>query len=150
MDVASVSHKQVRHSYSYYMITYLYFWCSRWIVTPTVIDTTDPQIESIVTWQMLLRAFIRSFRGQLVDPEFEHSQRNTVLANSLYCTWNELVTFLHATLVNWELFLNGFWKILQYWITLVFFQCFGLVYTACTCIHNLENNWPVYTTRSFN
>ena len=75
MDVAGVSHKQVRHSYSYYMITYLYFWCSRWIVTHTVIDTTCTQIESIVTWQMLLGAFIRSFWGQLVDPEFEHSQQ---------------------------------------------------------------------------
>ena len=43
MDVAGVSHKQVRHSYSYYMITYLYFWCSRWIMTHTVIDTTCTQ-----------------------------------------------------------------------------------------------------------
>ena len=36
---------------------------------------------------LLLRALLfRSCWSQLVDPEFEHLQQTTVLANSLYCT----------------------------------------------------------------
>ena len=35
---------------------------------------------------LLLRALFRSCWSQLVDPEFEHLQQNTVLASSLHCT----------------------------------------------------------------
>ena len=63
---------------------------------------------------LLLRApLFRSCWSQLVDPEFEHLQQNTVLASCLHCTWSELVTFLYVTQCALGIlgFLERFWSI---------------------------------------
>ena len=146
MDVAGVSHRHARHSYSYYMITYLYFWCSRWIVTHTVIDTTGTQNWKYSDLTNATRSFysffLESTSGSRVwTLTAKHCSGKQSI---LYLKWASDFSSCDSCVL--ELFLNGFWKILQYWITLVFLQYFGLVYTRMhmhtqpweqlACIHN--------------
>ena len=93
--VAGVSHRQIRHSYSYYHdhIPLPLLLLQQVDIVSDTYSQLIPLALEVESKGLLLRALFVPVGVQLVDPEFEYLQQNTVLANSLYCTGKQCILY---------------------------------------------------------